>query len=688
MSAIRRPHLPFSAVVGQEQAKTALLLAAIEPRLGGVLLRGDKGSAKTTLARGLVDLLPGDAPFVELPLGATEDRVLGSLDVAALLGDGAHAFRPGLLAAAHGGVLYVDEINLLADHLVDALLDVAVSGVNRVERDGMSHTHPARFVLVGSMNPEEGELRPQLLDRFGIACDVRSPADPADRAEIVRRQLAFDAAPSRPPASGAFAAADAALAERLAAARPAGLPDAVIETATRLALAVGAEGLRADLSLCRAATALAGWERRADATDDDLARVAPLVLGHRRRRNPFDAPGISDDDLADAMRQATQPPTQDRDDESPEDPGDLAAGAGPGKGDGDRHASGKERGRGSNSSDGGGNVAGAIDPGGGPGDAGQGRPTGGAVPAASEVIAPAADLAPPPLPGPGPARARATASTAAAGRGASTAATTGRFLRPTPYDGAPDMPIAATATAVAYATRRATEPAARLGPADLRGASHEQRTGSLVVIAVDTSGSMHAQHRIALAKAAAFGLLADAYRRRDRVALVTFRGEGADLVLRPTGSVEIARARLAELPSGGTTPLAAGLDAVADLVRSTARAANGSPAATLAVILTDGRATTGGGDPLAAVAVSAAGLARTGTRCLVIDSETGPTRLGLARHLAEQLGAAYLHLDELTPAAPGPPSALAPSPTSAPAPPAAAPDLTTTIRATLERLRA
>ena len=184
--------LPFSAVVGQDDAKLALVLAAAQPRLGGVLLRGQKGSAKTTLARGHAALLAEGAPFVELPLGATEDRVLGSIDLAALLNDGTPRFRPGLLAAADGGVLYVDEINLLADHLIDSLLDVAVSGVNRVERDGVSHTHPARFVLVGSMNPEEGELRPQLLDRFGLAVDVRASDDPAERAEVVRRQLASE----------------------------------------------------------------------------------------------------------------------------------------------------------------------------------------------------------------------------------------------------------------------------------------------------------------------------------------------------------------------------------------------------------------------------------------------------------------------------------------------------------------
>ena len=207
----------LSALVGADDLRLALVLAAVDPRIGGVLLRGDKGSGKTTAARGLAALLPGDAPFVELPLGATEDRVVGSLDVRAALGTGEYAFRPGLLQAADGGVLYVDEVNLLADHLVDLLLDAAATGVVRVERDAVSETRPARFVLVGSMNPEEGELRPQLLDRFGLSVAVGAPADPADRAEAVRRRLEFDrdpaaAAPARGPPAWRAAAPDALLA--------------------------------------------------------------------------------------------------------------------------------------------------------------------------------------------------------------------------------------------------------------------------------------------------------------------------------------------------------------------------------------------------------------------------------------------------------------------------------------------
>src|SRR5262245_40445206 len=252
---------PFAAVVGQDDAKLALQIAAVDRRIGGVLLRGEKGSAKTTLARGFAALL-GDVPFVELPLGATEDRVVGSLDTRAALVDGELRFHPGLLAAADGGVLYVDEINLLADHLVDVLLDVAVSGVNIVERDGVSHRHQSEFVLVGSMNPEEGELRPQLLDRFGLCVEVRAAVSVDDRVESVRRRLEFDATGhvqmDRPDDLDALPV------------RGATLTNEVLVAASRLALSVGAEGLRADLVLSRAASACAALHSRDTTTIDDL----------------------------------------------------------------------------------------------------------------------------------------------------------------------------------------------------------------------------------------------------------------------------------------------------------------------------------------------------------------------------------------------------------------------------------
>ena len=283
MSSTER--FPFSAVVGQDDAKLALLLAAIEPRIGGVLLRGQKGSAKTTLARGLAALLAADSAFVELPLGATEDRVIGTLDIAAAVTGGDVRFHPGLLAAAHRGVLYVDEVNLLADHLVDTLLDVAVSGVNVVEREGLSHRHDAQFVLIGSMNPEEGELRPQLLDRFGLCVTVTAPTEIDDRAEVVRRRLAFDHASGDPVFTGdpMFTGDQERLSRAIIETQLASVPDDVVIAAARLAVAVGAEGLRADLTLCRAASAHAGLFGRESATVEDLRRVAPLVLAHRTR---------------------------------------------------------------------------------------------------------------------------------------------------------------------------------------------------------------------------------------------------------------------------------------------------------------------------------------------------------------------------------------------------------------------
>ena len=280
---------PFSALVGQDRLRLALLLCAVRPEIGGVLIRGEKGTAKSTAVRALADVL--GARLVELPIGATEDRVVGSLDLQRVLRDGEHAFSPGLLARAHGGVLYVDEVNLLPDPLVDQLLDVAASGVNVVERDGVSHQHAARFVLVGTMNPEEGELRPQLLDRFGLALALSNYADPAARQAIVRARLAFDADPEGFRAAVAQRQAD--LAARVARARGAlgGLPfgDAVHDRVSALCLAAAVDGVRADLVMLRAARALAAWQGAAAIDTGHVDAVAELVLHHRRQALPPEA---------------------------------------------------------------------------------------------------------------------------------------------------------------------------------------------------------------------------------------------------------------------------------------------------------------------------------------------------------------------------------------------------------------
>ncbi|MDF2231523.1 magnesium chelatase ATPase subunit I [Albimonas sp. CAU 1670] len=316
---------PFSAIVGQAAMKRALVLAAVDPSIGGVLALGDRGAGKSTAVRALAALLPpiqspegcaytcdgaapcpacGSAPrrtrarptpVIDLPLGATEDRVTGALDIERALSHGEKVFEPGLLARAHRGFLYIDEVNLLEDHLVDLLLDVAASGENVVERDGLSVRHPARFVLVGSGNPEEGELRPQLLDRFGLAVEVTSPRELSERVQVIRRRDAYDR--DRAGFVAAWRGADGKLRRRILAARErletVETPDAVLEDVARLCLALGADGLRGELALMRAARALAAFEGEATVTRAHLREMAPETLGHRLRRDPLDETGAA-----------------------------------------------------------------------------------------------------------------------------------------------------------------------------------------------------------------------------------------------------------------------------------------------------------------------------------------------------------------------------------------------------------
>ena len=316
---------PFTAIVGQDDMKLALSIAAVDPSIGGVLVFGERGTGKSTTIRALAQLLPKIAavkdcpyqcdpqapskslcaqcqktnplkshkiaiPVVDLPLGATEDRVLGALDIEKAIHNGEKAFQPGLLAAANRGFLYIDEVNLLEDHIVDALLDVAASGINVVEREGLSVRHPARFVLVGSGNPEEGELRPQLLDRFGLSLDVRTPRDIPTRVEIIKLRDAFDQDPEG--FSKRFSRKEGALRRKIDSARSAvdavDIPTEILEKAASLCLELGTDGLRGELTLIRSARALAALKGQDVATLQHLKQVALFVLRHRLRRDPMD----------------------------------------------------------------------------------------------------------------------------------------------------------------------------------------------------------------------------------------------------------------------------------------------------------------------------------------------------------------------------------------------------------------
>lgn len=298
-------HYPFSAVVGQEELRLALILTAISPRIGGVVIRGEKGTAKTTTVRAFAALL-GDAPLVNLPLGATEDRVVGSLNMETVLTTGRAEYQPGLLAQADGGVLYVDEVNLLADHLVDALLDAAASGRVSIERDGISHISPASFVLVGTMNPEEGELRPQLLDRFGLAVDIVASHDPQIRVDIIRRRLAFEADPEG--FAQQWRDSDSDISLRIQEAKSllgdVQLPDAILSQIAWLCANIDVDGMRADLVITRTAMAHAAWVGRSALTDEDVEIAARLALPHRRRRNPFDSIDKEEDTFKEVLAQA------------------------------------------------------------------------------------------------------------------------------------------------------------------------------------------------------------------------------------------------------------------------------------------------------------------------------------------------------------------------------------------------
>jgi magnesium chelatase subunit D len=629
------PSFPFSAIVGQETLKTALLVNAVDPRVGGVLVRGEKGTAKSTAVRALAAVLPpievvaecrfscdpddaahlcdeclvraaeGDLPratrrprVVELPVSATEDRLVGTLDMEHALKHGERRFEAGLMAAANRGILYVDEVNLLDDHLVDTLLDAAAMGVNTVEREGVAYSHPARFILVGTMNPEEGDVRPQLLDRFGLCVDVQGLSIPDQRVAVVERRSMFeddreaflaDWGPQESDLEATLLRARATVGEMR-------MPRPLVFLIANACAEMGVDGHRADLTMARAATALAALEGRPVPDVDDIRAVAPLVLAHRMRRRPFE--DVSFDQMRiDAL---------------------LPAGAG----DGSEGSSAPEEGGREGDGDASATVAvlRTID--------------------AAAVEESASDRLVTPLDASrrgGSGRRQETRSDDKRGR---------YSHAETPRPGR-DPDIAVDATIRQAASRGPSKEgglAVNVTPEDVRSKVRKRRVGTSIVFCVDASGSMGASSRMEAAKGAVLDLLVDAYKRRDRVGVVSFRGNEAEVLLTPTSSVELAQLRLRAMETGGATPLASGLAKSLELLTTEMR--RDQETVPWIVLVSDGRANVGlkGGLGSDDARTMAARVRESKVNALVVDTSETAAAGASARELARLAGGEYIRL--------------------------------------------
>jgi magnesium chelatase subunit D len=708
--AVARPVLPFTALVAQESMKQALVLNAVNPAINGVLIRGEKGTAKSTAVRSLARLLPdievvADCPYncppdqaevqcadcrariaagetlptarrqmrvVDLPINASEDRVVGTIDIEAAIKHGERRFEPGVLAEANRNILYVDEVNLLDDHLVDVLLDAAAMGVNMVEREGISVWHPSRFILVGTMNPEEGELRPQLLDRFGLCVDVRGLRDIVERVRVMEQEarrgtdeLADECEVAEQRMRDVILKAE----ELLPLVE---VPATMRHFASLVCVDAGALGHRADIVVTRTARTLAA-AREAEhlvlegpgevermhpldalqVTAPDVVRAAELALVHRRRDKPQqdqagDA-GIADR-ARDRLREMEQPSEGAETESEPQEGQPSEGGGGGGGGDGVGHQSPEN-----------------AQPQEGPAGAPQMQFEGSLFPVRRIQLP----------------RDRKTRRTPGKRSLTRSGDKRGRYVRSTTVERTTDLAFDATlraaaphqpsrhaaAAAVTFEGTAEAAMALRLERQDLRQKVRQRRTGTLIVFVVDASASMDAEQRMQATKGAVLSLLRDAYVRRDKVALVVFSGRTARVVLRPTSSVDLAESRLQRLTVGGTTPLTHGLVAGLKLIH-TERLRDPS-VYPLMVLISDGRGNISlfGEEPLVEAQRVAAQIRQEKIRSLVIDSARDYTqhiqlpRIGGAPRgtpmfggysfnacldLAERLGGRYFGLYDLS----------------------------------------
>jgi magnesium chelatase subunit D len=657
---LKKPLLPFSAIVGQELMKKALLLNAINPTIGGVLIRGEKGTAKSSAVRALAEILPTlqvvpGCPFscdperteelceictgkkesnhlpapvqrrirvVNLPVGATEDRVIGTIDIERALREGIKALDPGILADANRGILYIDEVNLLDDHVVDVLLDAAAMGVSTVEREGISFSHPARFILIGTMNPEEGELRPQLLDRFGLQVSVEALDNPEDRIAIVMAAEEHLADPAR--FRSKFDTLQQNLSKRIQTAISL-LPTVrisgdLIRKAVDVCIELGVRTHRAEITIVRTAKTIAALDGRTEVTREDLKEAIELALPHRMRKRPFEEPKIDHDRLDDLMDDPDQSPEKQND---PRDtPDDTSRENSPPGQDENQGSDTPPRGSGGTSQEE--RVFGV----GSPIDTGKIQFT--HQTSLDERYAPG----------------RRFDTTGDDRRGHYT----GTYQHPDRNDFALDATIRSVAP---YQKSRHSDSLAVVIKSDeLLIKKRVGKTATACLFVVDASGSMGVEHRMEAAKGAVFSLLEDSYKYRDRVGMIAFRGDSADLVLPLSSSIDLAYNRLRDLPTGGRTPLVVGLQkALSTFMNEKRKYPSLVP---ILILITDGRANVGRKGSLKAdVAAAADDLAQAGIQTLVIDTEQKKKggfgfKLGFCQLIAEHTRGLYYRMSDLT----------------------------------------
>lgn len=611
---------PFVALVGQERMKTALLLNAINPRIGGVLVRGEKGTAKSTIVRALAQILPGNnlcPQVINLPLNITEDRLIGSIDIEQAVQTGKKTVEPGLLAQANGNILYIDEVNLLDDHLVEMILDTLASGINIIEREGISFTHPAEFILIGTMNPEEGGLDPQFLDRFGLLVEVKGLENIKERLMVMNRQQEFRDNPDRfikkwEQETNKLKEAVKKAKELLPKVT---LGKAALKLIAELSVQALVEGHRADLVMAQTALALAAFNLRQDVTLQDVKEAAELALPHRMQEDvlPENEEQHREEDRETEQKEeeAQESDGNENNSEKPYDNEDKVN---------KEENSHQEETESPSSS--------TYSP--------------------EDIIA---DI--------GKTFAVKHLTTTPdkilrKGSGRRSLSKTqekrGRYVGSTmPRGENYDLAFAATLRAAApYQKRRNKRGKALImEKQDIRTKVRKKGIGHTILFVVDASGSMGAQERMTATKGAVLSLLLDAYRKRDRVGMVAFRKDRAELLLQPTKSVELAYKRLAKLPTGGRTPLAQGLTLAYEILLG--ELVKDPDIVPVMVLVSDGRANSAdkGSDPVQSALHVAQYIRRSPIKSLVLDMESSFIPLDLARELCQTLGGEYYRIEDL-----------------------------------------